>query len=82
MWAVPGASRTEIQGLHGEALRVRIAAPPEGGKANQELLKLLKSVTGANDVTILRGGSSRRKTVLLKGIDAARCRTQLGGDVP
>ncbi len=68
VWAVPGASRTEIRGLHDEALRIRLAAPAEGGKANRELLKLLKTKTGARQVTLLSGAASRKKTVLLRNI--------------
>ena len=42
VWAVPGASKTEISGLHDGALRVRLATPAEGGKANRALERLLK----------------------------------------
>ena len=79
VWAVPGASRSEIRGFHDGALRVRLVAPAEGGKANRELARLLKSVTGASKVTLLSGASSRRKTVLLVNIEAARARSTLEG---
>ncbi|MDR9450125.1 MAG: DUF167 domain-containing protein [Acidimicrobiia bacterium] len=43
VWAVPGASRTEIAGLHGDALRIRVAAPPEGGQANRVCVRFRDS---------------------------------------
>lgn len=81
VWAVPGASRTEVQGLHDGALRVRLASPAEGGKANQELEKLLKRATGARSVTLLSGAGGRRKTLLLADIGAAEAREALAGSV-
>jgi len=64
---VPGAARTEPVGLHGDALRVRLAARPIDGKANEVLLSWLASELGCprRDVTLLRGPTSRRKHVAL-----------------
>jgi uncharacterized protein (TIGR00251 family) len=61
----PGASRTEVAGTHGDALKVRLAAPPVDGKANAELLRFLAEAFGVprRDVTLLRGESSRAKVV-------------------
>jgi uncharacterized protein len=61
----PGASRTEVAGMHGEALKVRLAAPPVDGKANAELLRFLAEVFGVprRNVTLLRGETSRAKVV-------------------
>lgn len=73
----PSASRTEIVGVHGDGpaarLKVRIAAPPVDGEANQELLRFLKKHTGipAARIRILRGESSRSKDVLFVGITPA-----------
>ncbi len=44
--AVPGASRNEIAGVVGDRLKIRISAPPEGGKANKAICKLLASSLG------------------------------------
>ena len=65
---VPGASRTEISGLHGDAIKVRVSAPPEGGKANRALLDLVEHTTGGR-VSILNGVSSRTKVILIRGVD-------------
>jgi len=61
----PGAARTEVAGQHGDALKVRLAAPPVDGKANAELLRYLASAFGVplRHLTLVRGESSRRKVV-------------------
>ena len=65
---VPGAKRTELVGLHDGALRLRLAAPPVEGKANDALIAWLASALGLarRDVELLRGASARRKQLLLK----------------
>ena len=64
---VPGARRTELVGLHDGALRLRLAAPPVDGKANDALSAWLAAELGLarREVELLRGVSSRRKQVLL-----------------
>ena len=64
----PGAKRTEVAGTHGDALKIRLAAPPVDGKANAELLRFLADAFGVprHAVTLLRGESSRRKTVRIE----------------
>jgi hypothetical protein len=70
---VPGASRTEIKGLHDEAIKIRVSAPPEGGKANRVLLDLVEAATGGR-ASILSGASKRTKVLLIRGVDAGRVR--------
>ncbi len=65
--AVPGASRTEIVGPHGNALRVRVAAAPEKGRANEALERLLGDFFGTK-ATVIAGARSRRKRFLLEGM--------------
>ncbi len=66
---VPGASRPGIVGWLGDALKVRIAAPPEKGKANRELLQLLSRQLQfrESDIAIVSGAASQVKTVEIKG---------------
>ncbi len=65
---VPGASRTEVVGPLGNRLKVRVAAPPEGGKANRELLRLLQEWLGVRDVEIVAGHLSAEKIVRVTGL--------------
>jgi uncharacterized protein len=64
---VPNARRTEVDGLHDGALRVRLAAPPIEGRANAALVAWLAKSLGVprRDVEVLRGESSRRKQVAI-----------------
>ena len=65
--AQPGAKRTEVAGLHGQALKVRVAAPPVEGRANDELIALIAEMLGVRkkSVSVVKGRSSRHKTVLV-----------------
>ncbi len=77
VWVVPGARRDEVVGAHGDAVKVRVAAPAEAGKANEAMLRLLSSRIGA-PCTLRRGATSRRKTVLVEGTDASEVAGSLG----
>jgi uncharacterized protein (TIGR00251 family) len=70
--AQPGAGRTQITGRHGQALKVRVAAPPEHGRANQALVELLAEEfdVEAGKVSLVAGDKSRTKRFLLAGVDA------------
>jgi uncharacterized protein len=65
--AQPGAKRTEVAGLYGDCLKLRLASPPVDGKANECLIAFLAERLGVKrtQVTITRGLSSRRKTVFV-----------------
>jgi uncharacterized protein (TIGR00251 family) len=62
---VPGASRTEVAGILGDRLKVRVAAPPEKGAANRKLLDFLAKRLGLpkKAVRLTAGGQSREKVV-------------------
>lgn len=86
--AQPGAGRSEVVGRYGDALKVRIAAPPEQGRANQAISKLLATQFGVapTAVELTGGASNRTKTFKVVGVDAAIVRAVLerlvggGGD--
>lgn len=65
----PGAKRTEVAGLHGMALKVRLAAPPLEGRANEALLKFVADSFGVplRQVELRQGGQSRHKVVAITG---------------
>ena len=69
----PGARRSELAGIHGEALKIRLAAPPVDGKANAELMRFIaaRADTARSCVTLLSGETSRAKRVRITGITAA-----------
>jgi uncharacterized protein len=69
---VPNAKRTGADGLYDGALRVRLAAPPVDGKANEVLVAWLAGELGLarRDVTLLRGQSSRRKSIAIDAPEA------------
>ena len=77
---VPGASRTEIVGWLGDAIKIKVAAAPEKGKANQAVIKLLSETLAVEEkaITILSGLSSQRKIIEIDGVDAQR----LGRSLP
>lgn len=65
----PGAKRTETAGLHGEALKIRLAAPPIEGRANEALLKFIAESFDVplRQVELKQGGQSRHKVVVVSG---------------
>jgi uncharacterized protein (TIGR00251 family) len=65
----PGAKRSEIAGLHGEALKIRLAAPPIEGRANEALLRFVADLFGVSlrQVELRQGAQSRHKVVAVSG---------------
>lgn len=68
---VPAAARTEVAGLHGDRLKVRLAAPPEKGAANRELLTFLarRLQVPKQAVRLAFGAGSRAKVVAVDGLE-------------
>jgi uncharacterized protein (TIGR00251 family) len=75
----PGAGRTIVQGRHGDALKVSVAAPPQGGRANDAVGKLLAEIFGVkgNAVSIVAGESNRAKRFAITGLEEADVRDRL-----
>lgn len=65
----PGAKQTTVAGLHGEALKIRLAAPPIDGRANEALLRFIADTfkVPLRDVELQRGEQSRHKRVTVRG---------------
>lgn len=78
--AQPRASRTELAGEYGDAVRIRLAAPPVDGEANAELIRYLAKLLRVpkSAITILSGDSGRDKRVEVDGVDADAVRVALG----
>lgn len=76
----PRAATTAVQGLHGDALKLRIAAPPVDGAANDEVIRFVAETLGvpARAVTLRQGQASRRKVVDVTGVTLEQARTRLG----
>lgn len=77
---VPNARKSELAGLHGDAIKIRCAAPPLDGRANREVCELLADLLGVavRDVTIVRGERSRDKLVEIAGMSGEEARRRLG----
>jgi uncharacterized protein len=82
---VPGARTDAVAGRHGDAWRLRVSAPPEDGRANEAVARLLARTVGvrARDVRIVAGLAARDKVAEITGIapdDAGRALARAAGD--
>lgn len=75
----PGGSRDEVVGRHGDALKIKVSAPPEGGQANAAVCRLLADAFGVPraSVEVTSGASSRRKRIRIADLDADRAAARL-----
>ncbi|HEU5039427.1 MAG TPA: DUF167 domain-containing protein [Gemmatimonadales bacterium] len=75
----PRASRTEMAGVHGDRLRVRLAAPPVDGAANEALVRFLAETLGVprSAVRLVAGVGGRSKVVEVDGVGVAEARARL-----
>jgi uncharacterized protein (TIGR00251 family) len=75
----PGAARSELVGRHGDGWRARIAAPPERGRANHELIGLLAATLEVprGSLRVVAGQSGRRKLVEVDALDLAEIERRL-----
>jgi uncharacterized protein len=80
LYVQPRASRTELTGLHGNALKIRLAAPPVDGAANLELVRFLAKLLGVarSSVELTAGTGGRRKTVLVRRVTVQAVERKLG----
>jgi uncharacterized protein (TIGR00251 family) len=80
LWVQPRAARDGVVGIQGDAVKVRLTAPPVEGKANQALVRFLAKQLGVprNAVELTAGAGSRRKTVQVAGLSPQQARERLG----
>jgi uncharacterized protein len=66
----PGARRAQVVGRHGDAWKVRVAAPPEGGRANEAVVRLVAETLSLprDAVTLVSGHGTRDKIIQLAGL--------------
>jgi uncharacterized protein (TIGR00251 family) len=75
----PGARSSEVLGRHGEAWKVRVAAPAEAGRANEAVVRLLADALALprDAVTLVSGHGARDKIVKLAGLDSTQVERRL-----
>lgn len=80
LWVQPRASRDEIAGWRGTALKVRVCAPPVEGEANGAVVRLLSRRLGIapSAISIARGRGGRRKTIRVNGLTTDEVHRRLG----
>lgn len=78
--AIPNAPRSAVVGWLGDALKVKVHAPPVEGRANEALCEFLADELGLprRAVTVLRGDTSRQKVVRIEGRTLAEVRARFG----
>jgi hypothetical protein len=82
--AIPNAPRSQVVGWLGEALKVKVHAPPVEGRANEVLCEFLADTLGVprRAVTVLRGDTSRQKLVRIEGLSPVDLKARLTQVVP
>jgi uncharacterized protein (TIGR00251 family) len=78
--AIPNAPRTEVVGWLGDALKVKLHAPPLEGRANDELCEFLATTLSLSRraVTVVRGDKSSHKLIRIAGLTSAEVKKKLG----
>ena len=84
VYVQPRASRTEVAGMHGDAWKIRVAAPPVDNAANAELIEFiaLKLDIAKRSVRIAAGGTGRRKIVEIDGVSREAISAALSANPP
>ena len=78
--AVPGSRKDQVVGALGDRLKVKVSAPPEGGKANAAICALIAGALGVRerDVTVVSGHGHAEKVIRAAGVTADSARAKLG----
>ncbi len=82
MYVQPRASKTEVVGRHGDAIKIRVKAPPVDGAANEELIRFLakRFKVPRKAVELVSGSSSRHKQIAIEGVTDTKIIESLVGD--
>ena len=77
---VPGAKRDQVAGILGDRLKVRVKAPPEDGRANEAVCRMIAAALGlpARSVSVIAGRSNPEKVLLIEGLSPDRVAAALG----
>ncbi len=77
---VPGARHDRVVGAYGDAIKVQVSAPPEGGKANAAVVGVLAEALGVkvHQIELLAGHVQPRKVVRVAGLNDDEVRRRLG----
>ena len=81
---MPGAARPGLVGRYGASWKIRVAEPPEDGRANQAVVRLLAQLLGLRrrDVSIVAGHGSRDKVVAVEGLSVGELEERLASATP
>ncbi|MGA3351625.1 MAG: DUF167 domain-containing protein [Acidimicrobiales bacterium] len=79
----PGAGRSAVTGRHGDALALRVAAPPIDGRANLQCIELVADIFGVSksQVELVAGDKSRLKRLRVTGVEPGRARDLLAHEL-
>ncbi len=77
--AAPRAARNAVQGLHGDAVKIRLQAPPVDGKANEALIAFLsaKLEISKSNIALKSGANQRRKIIAVSGLSSTEIEKRL-----
>ena len=80
----PGAKKSEVVGFREGVLWVKVAAPPEKGKANDALIELMAKLLSVpkSDLALVKGFTSRQKVIAINGVTAEALREKLTRILP
>ena len=80
----PKARREQIIGMHGGRIKLAVTEPPDKGKANEAVVRLVAAALNlsASRVELLRGDTSRQKDLLVRNVDAAEVSRLLAASLP
>ena len=80
----PKARREQIIGMHGGRIKLAVTEPPDKGKANEAVVRLVAAALNlsASHVELLRGDTSRQKDLLVRNLDAAEVSRLLTASLP